>query len=385
MHLSIYILSLSIFAMTTSEFMVAGMLPSISDALNVNVPMVSFLVSIFAASIVVGGPILTLLLFRFRQKSSLIFLMLLFFVSQVIGAVAENYSTMVVSRILGGIAESAFFGVAISIAVGMVNNDKQGRAASIVLAGIMIASVVGLPMATQIDQSFGWRFSFWIVALLTLACTVIVMFSVPNSTRPMNMSIKTELATLKNKNLWMAYCTSGLIIGATFSAFTFFAPIFTQATRLDPSVLPVLFACYGVATVVGNIIVGRWADKYAMQIMVIGLLILGTTLVLMALNITNATIAIVCAIIIGFVGLPMNPAMVTRVMRVSNNGALVNSLHMSVINLGIVVGSWLSGLLVQAKYGWSAPLWFGAVLALLGLVSLLPYLKSNSLVLEMEK
>lgn len=81
----------------------------------------------------------------------------------------------------------------------------------------------------------------------------------------------------------------------------------------------------------------------------------------------------------------MNPAMVTRVMRVSNNGALVNSLHMSVINLGIVVGSWLSGLLVQAKYGWNAPLWFGAALALLGLVSLLPYLKSNSLVLEMEK
>lgn len=385
MHLSIYILSLSIFAMTTSEFMVAGMLPSISDALNVSVPMASFLVSIFAASIVVGGPILTLLLFRFRQKSSLIFLMLLFFVSQVIGAIADNYSTMVVSRVLGGIAESAFFGVAISIAVGMVDSDRQGRAASIVLAGIMIASVMGLPMATQIDQSFGWRFSFWIVALLTLVCTVIVMLSVPNSPRPMNVSTKAELATLKNKNLWAAYCTSGLIIGATFSAFTFFAPIFTQATRLDPSMLPALFACYGVATVVGNIIVGRWADKYAMQIMVIGLLMLATTLMLMALNITNATIAIACAIIIGFVGLPMNPAMVTRVMRVSNNGALVNSLHMSVINLGIVVGSWLSGLLVQAKYGWSAPLWFGAALALLGLVSLLPYLKSNSLVLEMEK
>lgn len=384
MHLSIYILSLSILAMTTSEFMVAGMLPSISEALNISLPKASFLVSIFAASIVVGGPFLTLLLFRIRPKSSLIFLMLLFFISQIIGAVADNYSMMVVSRVLGGIAESAFFGVAISIAVGIVDSDKQGRAASIVLAGIMIASVVGLPMAIQIDQSFGWRFSFFIIGLLTLFCTVIVIFSVPNSSHPMNLSMQAELVMLKNKKLWAAYCTSGLIIGATFSAFTFFAPIFTQATKLEPSMLPALFVCYGIATVVGNIIVGRWADKYAMKIMAIGLLILTITLMLMALNITNVTIVIAGVIVIGFVGLPMNPAMVTRVMRVSNNGALINSLHMSVINLGIVIGSWLSGLLVQAEYGWSAPLWFGAALALLGLVSLLPYLKNNSFILENE-
>ncbi|WP_346206249.1 MFS transporter [Aeromonas salmonicida] len=385
MHLPIYILALSIFAMTTSEFMVAGMLPAISSTLNVSIPMAGFLVSIFAASIVIGGPILTLFLFRFRQKSALIFLMFLFFFSQVIGAVSESYPTMVLSRILGGVAESAFFGVAISIAVSMVDSDKQGRAASIVLAGIMIASVVGLPMATQIDQSYGWRYSFWIVAAMTLICTVIVIFSIPKSPRPINVSIRAELEALKNKSLWAAYCTSGLIIGATFSAFTFFAPIFTEAAQLDVSMLPILFAGYGAATVIGNIIVGRFADKYSMEIMAIGLFILATTLILMALNINNTTIAIGCALIIGFTGLPMNPAMVTRVMRSSNNGALVNSLHMSIINLGIVIGSWLSGLLVQANYGWTSPLWFGATLALLGLVSLLPYVKTNTLVLEMEK
>lgn len=385
MHLPIYILALSIFAMTTSEFMVAGMLPAISSTLNVSIPMAGFLVSIFAASIVIGGPILTLFLFRFRQKSALIFLMFLFFFSQVIGAVSESYPTMVLSRILGGVAESAFFGVAISIAVSMVDSDKQGRAASIVLAGIMIASVVGLPMATQIDQSYGWRYSFWIVAAMTLICTVIVIFSIPKSPRPINVSIRAELEALKNKSLWAAYCTSGLIIGATFSAFTFFAPIFTEAAQLDVSMLPILFAGYGAATVIGNIIVGRFADKYSMKIMAIGLFILATTLILMALNINNTTIAIGCALIIGFTGLPMNPAMVTRVMRSSNNGALVNSLHMSIINLGIVIGSWLSGLLVQANYGWTSPLWFGATLALLGLVSLLPYVKTNTLVLEMEK
>ncbi|MYM58838.1 MFS transporter [Vibrio sp. OCN044] len=384
MHISIYILSLSIFAMTTSEFMVAGMLPSISSTLNVSVPMAGFLVSIFAASIVVGGPILTVFLFKFRQKSALIFLMILFSISQIIGAIADSYSTMVVSRVLGGIAESAFFGVAISIAVGMVASDNQGRAASLVLAGIMIASVVGLPMATQIDHSFGWRYSFWIVAILTLICTIVVMFSVPQSPKPQNMSVKKELSTLKNKHLWAAYCTSGLIIGATFSAFTFFAPIFTEVAKIEASSLPILFAAYGVATVMGNLIVGRFADRYAMNIMVIGLTALAVVMVLMALNITNVMFAMSCAIVIGFVGLPMNPAMVTRVMRVSNNGSLVNSLHMSIINLGIVLGSWFSGVLVQANYGWTSPLWFGALLAVLGLLSLLPYLQKNKLVLEME-
>lgn len=385
MRWAIYILSLSIFAMTTAEFMVAGMLPAISSALNVSVPMAGFLVSIFAASVVVGGPILTLSLFRFSQKSSLIFLMVLFFISQVIGALSEDYATMVLSRVLGGVAQSAFFGVAISIAVGMVDSDKQGRAASIVLAGIMVASVVGLPMATQIDQSFGWRYSFWIVAVLTLICTFIVIFSIPKTSKPSHVSIQAELETLKNKELWAAYCTSGLIIGATFSAFTFFAPIFTEAAHLDASKLPLVFAGYGVATVIGNLIVGRFADRYAMKIMVIGLVIMTTTLIFMALNITNTTIAIACAIVVGFVGLPMNPAMVTRVMRASNNGPLVNALHMSIINVGILVGSWLGGVLVQANYGWTSPLWFGAMLAFLGLLSLLPYLKTNTLILATEK
>ena len=135
-----------------------------------------------------------------------------------------------------------------------------------------------------------------------------------------------------------------LIIGGTFAAFSYFTPIFTNITGFSSASIPYLLALYGSATVIGNIVIGKFADKFTMETLLGGLIILIVALSLFALGAENKYIAVITTIFIGFTGVAMNPAMVARVMKTANNRTMINTVHSSFITLGIVIGSSLGGL-----------------------------------------
>lgn len=370
----VYVLALTIFSLTTSEFMVAGMMPSLSQALGVSLAEVGYLISIYAAGMVIGGPLLTIALLSLRvpNKRALLWLLALYIIGGSVAASAPDYGIMVVARVITGVAGSAVFGVSLAICADLVRPDARGRASSIVLAGLMLATVLGVPAATIVDQNFGWRASFWLVVLFAALCTVVISMLVPASRGAGQISLKTELASFSSGRLWAAYATSGLIIGATFAAFSYFSPILTQLTGFSAATVPMLLGLYGLANFVGNTVVGRFADRYTIRIMVGGLIILAASLAVFALFAEHQVVSVMALIVIGLVGVPMNPAMISRVMRTAHPGALVNTVHTSVINIGLALGAWLGGAGIAAGYGLQSPLWLGVVLAVIGLLSLLP-------------
>lgn len=372
--LVVYVLGLTIFSLTTSEFMVAGMMPSLSIALGVTIAEVGYLISIYAAGMVVGGPLLTLALLKLGvpNKRALLGLLGLYSVGGIIAATADGYEIMVAARIITGVAGSACFGVSLAICAEVVRPDARGRASSIVLTGLMLATVLGVPAATLIDQRFGWRASFWLVVALAMLCAAVIAALVPASRKSAQISLSTELASFRNGQLWAAYATSGLIIGATFAAFSYVSPIFTDVTGFSPATVPLLLGAYGAANVIGNAIVGRFADKHTIPILVGGLIALAGTLATFAVFADHRIISVVAFIAIGLVGVPMNPAMISRVMKTAHPGPLVNTVHTSVINIGLAAGAWFGGIGIVAGYGLRSPLWIGVALALLGLVSLMP-------------
>lgn len=370
MPATVYLLGLCIFAMATSEFMVAGMMPSLAAALGVGLPAVGNLVSAFAASVVLGGPALTWLLRAARRKHSLIGLLLLFLAGQVLGALAGDYQQMLWSRLICGVAQSAFFGVALALAAELVGEHRVARAAALVLNGLMLASVAGLPLAAWVDQHWGWRLSFWLVAMMVALAAAGIAALTPSGSAPRALSLGEEGRRLARGSLWAAYLSSGLIIGAVFAAFTYLAPLFTQISGFDATTLPWLFAGYGLATVAGNLCSGRWADRHTRRVLRVGLLTLLAALVALALLAQWRAAAAACVLLLGLAGLPMNPAMVARVVRTGGSGPMVNSLHMSVVNLGLMLGSWGGGALLDAGWSLRAPVWLGAALAALALASL---------------
>ncbi|GIO60842.1 MFS transporter [Paenibacillus cineris] len=379
MPLAIYVLGLMIFSMTTSEFMVAGIMPSLSDEFDVSVAAIGYLISAYAAGMIIGGPLLTVGLLKVPRKKAFLALSTVFLIGQTLGALAPNYELMMAARIITGVASSACFGVSIAIALTLVRPEASGRAASIVLGGLMVATAVGLPAAMLFDQYLGWRASFWAVVVLVLVSGTMGLLLIPKSPKEesQSISLRGELAAFNNRHLWAAFATSMLIIGATFAAFSYFSPILTDVAGFSASMVPLLLGVYGVATVIGNTITGRLADRYMMPIMTIGLVVLTGALIMFGLFAAHQVVAVIAVIVIGLVGVSMNPPMVTRVARASNGGSLVNTFHVSVVNFGIVVGSTIGGLTIDHGYGLASPLWVGAILAVLGLLSLIPYLKKT--------
>ncbi|MFC4494580.1 MFS transporter [Streptomyces ovatisporus] len=372
MPIAVYVLGVAIFTLNTTEIMVAGLIPGISGELDVSVAAVGYLVSVYAFGMVVGGPLLTVAMRRIPPKRSLIWLLVVFVLGQALGALAQEYWVLVVARVVTALAAAAFFGVGAAVCVHLVGAERRGRAMAVLYGGITVAQVAGLPAATVIEQHAGWRASFWTVDALALLCIVAVMSRVPAVPGSRMPDLRSEIRVVRNARLWGAYATNALVIGSVVTGFSFLSPIFTDAGGFSSSTVPVLFAMYGVATVVGNTVVGRFADRWMRPILFGGLIALTIVLAGFALTLTHQVPSVVATALLGLIGLPLNPAMAARVMSVSDNGALVNALNGSAINVGVAVGPWLGGLGIDAGLGLSAPLWTGAIMAFIGVATLFP-------------
>jgi predicted MFS family arabinose efflux permease len=373
----VYILALTNFALTTAEFMVAGMMPSLATALDVSVGEIGYLISWYALGMAIGGPVLTMLLLALRvpNKPTLLWLLVLYVAGAVLAAAASTYAVMAAGRVIMGVASAACFGVSISICAGLVAPEGRGRAVSFVLAGLMLAPVFGVPATALIEQHYGWRTSFWSVAVLAMLCTAVVAWRIPASKDRGSVALKAEFRSLRNAGLWAAYVTSALIIGATFAAFSYSSPIFIEVTGFPARTIPWLLMLYGLANVCGNIIVGRLADRHTMAVLAGGLGMLAVALGVFAWFAHYSVISIVSFIAIGLTGVALNPAMAARVMRVASSGPLVSTMHISMITAGLAFGSWAGGTAIDAGYGLRSPLWVGMVLAVAGLLSLIPFLE----------
>jgi predicted MFS family arabinose efflux permease len=279
--------------------------------------------------------------------------------------------------------------------------------------------VLGLPLATFLAQWAGWRGAFWAVAGLVLVAGVAVLVTVRRpvagrvgaaagagagsgagsgadsrvataataatagtagtATTPTTATtaggLRAELALFRNRRLWAVYGTSMLHIGALFAAFSFFAAIFIDVTGFAPGLVPVVLTGYGAAAVIGNMVVGRLADRYPMAVLTLGLTALVVLLAGFAAGAAVPAVVLVTVIGLGLVGLPLNSATIARRMRVVANTPMINTVGASVVNVGIAVGPTLGGLAISAGLGLTAPLWIGATLAGLAVLSLLPYLR----------
>ncbi|NNS08726.1 MFS transporter [Erwinia sp. JH02] len=374
---AVYTLGFGVFALVTSEFQVAALMNIMTTDLHITLPMTGYLITVYALAMAIGGPLLALLLLKHPPRSSLLILLTLFIASQALGAVAGSYLPLVIARILTGAVAGAYIGCAVSTGVKLVPEQQIPAAITVVLGGLMIGTVIGLPLASFIGNLAGWRVSFWSVVVITLLALWLTHKTLPSTLAPDDINLKEELRALKNPTLWRAYSTSLLIIGATFAGFSYFTPILSAQTGFSSGQVTGLLLVYGMATVLGNAVVGRLAGRYALPVIACGLLALVGFFALFASFIQLPSVAIACVVGVGLFGVTMNPAMVTRVMGAAGNRQLVNTLHTSMVTFGLMLGSLLGGLSIEYGFGLSAPLWIGAGMALCGLLTLLPDVKTS--------
>ncbi|RVT43800.1 MFS transporter [Sphingobium algorifonticola] len=365
--LVLFALAMGGFAIGTAEFAAMSLIPYFASDLGVDAPTAGHVISAYALGVVVGAPILAILGARQSRRTLLIGLMAWFAVANAISALAPGYGWLLVFRFLSGVPHGAYFGVAALVAAGLVPHNRRTQAVSRVMAGLTVATVVGVPAANLLGQWFGWRAGFAIVAGLALVTVALVWALAPHDRPDPDASPLRELGALKRRQVWLTLATGAIGFGGIFALFTYIASTMLEVTGATPAQVPVVLLIIGIGMNIGNL-GGAWAADKAMLPTGFGLM-LWTALALAAFPFAAGNL--VALSVVGFlvgIGSGFGVVLQTRLMDVAGDAqTLAASLHHSAFNVANALGPWLGGLAIAAGYGWTSVGWVGAALALGGI------------------
>lgn len=364
------ILSLAIggFGIGTTEFAMMGLLPNVAEGVGVSVPTAGHVISAYALGVVVGAPLLVAVSAKMARKTLALSLMALFTVGNLLSVLAQDYTTLLVTRFIAGLPHGAFFGVAAVLAASMVAPTKRGRAISMVMMGLSIANVLGVPLATFVGQQFGWRWLFVMVGVLGLITIICIAAFVPAQKAHSDAGLRKELGALKRGQVWLTLLIGVVGFGGFFAVYTYVANTMTDVAGFAPSFLPVVVGLYGVGMVVGNYVGGRIADWSVMGSIYAVMSFIAVMLVLYAVSVHIQWMALLMIFVIGASGAMLIPSLQTRLLDVSPGApTLASSLNHSALNTANALGAFVGGLVITWGWGYTAPALVGAVLAVLGL------------------
>ncbi|RKJ92107.1 MFS transporter [Aeromonas veronii] len=371
MPLALFALTLSAFAIGTTEFVIVGLIPTIAEQLNVSLPSAGLLVSLYALGVAIGAPVLTALTGKVPRKWLLVGLMALFTAGNLLAWQAPGYESLIVARILTGLAHGVFFSVGSTIATGLVAKEKAASAIAIMFSGLTVALVTGVPLGTWIGQVFGWRETFLVVSLLGLVAMVGSLLLIPsNLPKGAASTIREQLSVLTKKPLLLVYAKTALGYGGAFTAFTFLAPILQQVSGFSAGAVSLILLVYGVSVAVGNIWGGKLADKMG-PLPALKLLFAGLALVLLTLTFTapHPVLAVLTVLVWGafaFGNVPGLQVLVVKQAELHTPKAVdvASGLNIAAFNVGIALGSVVGGFVVE-HFGLMHTPWIGALIVLL--------------------
>ncbi|AXT73201.1 MULTISPECIES: MFS transporter [Vibrio] len=373
MPLALLALTLSAFAIGTTEFVIVGLIPTMASDLQVSLPSAGLLVSLYALGVAVGAPVLTALTGKWNRKHVLLAVMSLFVAGNVMAWQAPGYNTLILARILTGLAHGVFFSIGSTIATGLVSKEKAASAIAIMFTGLTVALVTGVPLGTYIGQSFGWQATFLIVAVLGLVALIGSALLVPsNLKQPPVTKLTSQLKVLTQPRLLLVYAITALGYGGTFTAFTFLAPILEQVSGFGSSAIGLIMLVYGVSVAVGNIWGGKMADKMgpikALKVIFFGL---ATVLIVFNFSAVNPIAAVATILVWGAFAFGNVPGLQVYVVQLAEKYTpdavdVASGLNIAAFNVGIALGSWGGGLIVSNAGLMHTP-WIGAVIVAIAL------------------
>ncbi|MGO2540354.1 MAG: MFS transporter [Specibacter sp.] len=364
------ILALAIggFGIGTTEFAMMGLLPNVAEGVGVSVPTAGHVISAYALGVVIGAPLLIAVGAKMPRKTLALALMALFTVGNLLSVFAHDYTTLLVTRFIAGLPHGAFFGVAAVLAASMVVPTKRGRAISMVMMGLSVANVLGVPLATFVGQQFGWRWLFVLVGIIGVASMVCMALFVPAQKAQPDASLRKELGALRRGQVWLTLLIGVVGFGGFFAVYTYVANTMTDVAGFSPAFLPIIVGLYGVGMVAGNYVGGRIADWSVMGSIYLVMGFIAAMLVIYAASVHIQWMALLMIFVIGASGAMLIPSLQTRLLDVSPGApTLASSLNHSALNLANALGAFVGGLVITWGWGYTAPAMVGAALAVLGL------------------
>ncbi|ULN34923.1 Cmx/CmrA family chloramphenicol efflux MFS transporter [Mycolicibacterium smegmatis] len=381
MPFSLYLLAVAVFAMGTSEFMLAGLVPDIAADLGVSIGPAGLLTSAFAVGMVVGAPSMAALTRRWRARVSLSAFLLTFALVHVLGAVTTSFGVLLVTRLVAAVANAGFLAVALSTAATLVPAGRQGRGLAVLLAGTTLATIAGVPAGAVLGTMLGWRATFWAIALLCVPAVVGIATALPagagRAGSPVaGASLRDELAQLGSKRLALAMLLAALVNAGTFATFTFLAPIVTESAGLGRLWVSVVLLLFGFGSFIGVTVAGRLSDTRPGIVIGAGgpALLAGWTA--LALLSSQPAALLLLAFMQGALSFAVGGTLITRVLYEASAAPTMGGAYATAaLNVGAAGGPVAAAAALGIHANVVAPVWVSSVMVALALLIAVPMLK----------
>lgn len=360
-------LAIGAFGIGTTEFVVMGMLPEVAEGLGVSVPSVGLLISAYAVGVVVGAPTLTALGVRFPPRRTLVALMVLFTVGNALSALAPTYETLAAARVLTALAHGSFFGVGAVAARRLVAPERGASAISLMISGLTLANVIGVPLGTFLAQQTSWRLVFGAIAVIGLGTIAGLLAWMPRELDEPG-DLRSELAAFRRGRVWLVLGLTMVGFSALFAVYSYVSPILTELGGIPVEWVTPVLALFGVGTTVGTLVGGRLGDRYGFSFVAAGLLATAVVLAAFAVLARSPAAAVVLLVLFGTVAFALGPVVQNGVIEAARvpGGSLVSAANQGAFNVANALGAALGAAVLSACLGYTAPIWVGAVLALVG-------------------
>lgn len=382
MPFALYLLALVVFAMGTSEFMLAGLVPDISTYFGVSVGTAGLLTSAFAAGMVIGAPAMAALTRRLPVKSTLFGCVIVFAAAHVVGALTPDFTVLFITRVIAAIVNAGFLAVALGAATRLVAPDAKGRAVAILLAGTTVATVAGVPAGALLGTALGWQSTFWAIALLCVPAAIGIAMGFTNQAHgsareeSSSTSLRVELAQLASPRLVLTMMLAALVNAGTFATLTFLAPIVTDTAGLSQWWVSVALVLFGVGSFIGVTVAGRLSDARPRIVIVGGGSVLVLGWVALALFATNPVALLGLVFAQGVLGFAVGSTLITRVLYAAAGApTMAGSYATAALNVGAAVGPVLAAAALSVMPGALGPVWVAVIATAAALLLAVPLLR----------
>ncbi|GJH13271.1 MFS transporter [Caballeronia novacaledonica] len=379
MPAAVFSLAFAAFAIGTTEFVIVGLLPDIASAFGISVPTAGLLVSFYALAITVGTPLVSAVTARLPRRALLLGLMTFFTVCNVAAGLSGAFPTLLGVRIVMAVSHGVFFGLGTTVAMSLVPTERSGRAVAIMVTGLTVAMVTGVPGGTWVGALMSWRLPFLVVAAMGALSTVGLWLLLPSlPSQKIAGSILSQLSLLQNKALMPLYGLAALGMGATFAVFTFLSPLLTHTTGLGAEGVTVGLVVFGLGSVVGTLGGGRISDRYGPKLsMNIALTGLAVSVAALMVTARQPVLVMINLFVWGAFAFAVPPIMQATVVLIARRVApqavgTASGLNVAAFNLGISGGSFLGGLAL-VKQDALTTVYVGVALAIAGLIVVATY------------
>lgn len=365
-------LAVGAFGVGTTEFSPMGLLPAIASGVHVSIPVAGLLISAYAIGVMAGAPVMTLLLNRWSRRNALTFLMAIFTLGNLFSALAPDYTTLLIARVITSLNHGAFFGLGAVVAASVVAKEKQVSAVATMFMGLTIANIGGVPMATWLGDTIGWRMAFFAIASLGVIAMGCLFWALPAGLKGEKTDVRRELSALTRPPVLLAMLTTVCGAGAMFTLYTYIVPVLHHITHAGSGFITAMLVLIGIGFSLGNYLSGRFADRSVNATLVGFLLLLIAVMLVTPWLVKTEVGAILAMLVWGAASFAIIPPLQMRVMRVAHDApGLASSVNIGAFNLGNALGAAAGSAVLSAGLGYAFIPVVGALIAVLALLIVL--------------